>query len=169
MSPAPAPPPALAALPGSRRALTAAFAAARGGGLELLPGDHRAVFVGPAWLRAAAPRGIALMGMPRWHGKRFAALAAGADALPGHNLVRSRAGDIGESLPLTARVAPSWLDGGPAIAVDYGADGPLPWRWVRDEFRPVGDGVLLGLTFSFSPRLRALALPFALVRDADPR
>lgn len=149
-------------LPRSRRALVARFRALPAPTLDALAGTHEAVFVGPAPLRFAAPRSIALAGMPRWYGKRFGAGAAGG-TLAGTNLLRAPGGDgFEERHPMTASVAPSWLDGAPALVVSYGADGPVPWRWVRDEFRRVDDETLLGLTFVLSSRSRALAAPFLL-------
>lgn len=130
--------------------------------LSAIEGTHEAVFVGPAVLRAAAPRAIALGGMPRWYGKRFAASGA-PDVLEGVNLLRAPGGGFDERLSMRAAVAPSWLDGRPALVVSY-VDAPPPWRWVRDEFRSLDETTLLGLTFVASPRLRALAQPFTLER-----
>lgn len=155
-------PPALAALPRSPRALRARFAALPADDLAALAGTHRAVFVGPAVLRAAAPASIALGGMPGWYGKRLT--PAGDGTLEGCNIVR-RAGTLRPSLPLRAAREASWLDGRPSLVVAYGAHARPPWRWVRDEFRVLDDGVLLGLTFVATPRLRGLAMPFALVRE----
>ncbi len=140
------------------RALVQRFRELPGDDLDALVGTHEAVFVGPAPLRAVAPRAIALGGMPQWYGKRF---APGEGVLHGVNLVR---GGAEETLPMTATVDASWLDGRPALVVSYAADAPVPWRWVRDEFRVADAGTLLGLTFTFSPRLRALAAPFTLER-----
>lgn len=151
-------------LPARRSALVARFRELPAPVPAQLTGVHEAVFVGPAPLRFAAPRSIALGGMPRWYGKRF---GPGPDdaTLAGVNLLRRADGDgFEERNPMTAQVGPSWLDGAPALVVSYGADGPVPWRWVRDEFRPADDETLLGLTFTFSPALRALAAPFALER-----
>ncbi|MBS9373720.1 hypothetical protein [Rhodococcus sp. B50] len=122
-------------------------------------GTYRAVFVGPAALRVAAPRAIALGGMPRWYGKRF---ADGGSAV---NLLDDGDGALREVLPMRVALEPSWLDGRNAIVVSYGAGGPVPWRWVRDEFRPVDEGTLLGLTFVATPASRIAASPFTLVRD----
>lgn len=151
-------------LPARRGALVARFRVLPAPALEQLAGTHEAVFVGPAPLRLAAPRSIALAGMPRWYGKRF---GPGPDdaTLAGVNLLRHAGGDgFEERNPMTARIAPSWLDGAPALVVSYGERGPIPWRWVRDEFRPAGEGTLLGLTFTVTPALRALAAPFVLER-----
>lgn len=49
---------------------------------------------------------------------------------------------------IRARVFPgeSWLDGGPALIMDY-ADTSVVWRRVRDEVREVSPGVYLGVMF----------------------
>lgn len=146
----------------------ARFRAATAGAddLALLLGSHRAVFAGPAPQRVAAPLAIALAGLPRWHGKRFLKGEREGE-LAGHNLVRGDGGTLREVVPMTARVEASWLDGKPALVVAYGPGTKRPLRWLRDEFRPLDDGVLLALTFIASPRLRALAATtaFLLVRE----
>lgn len=133
-------------------------------------GTYRAVFVGPAFLRIVAPRAIALAGMSRWYGKRFDGGGGGV------NLLRNDDGSLRETLPTNASVEASWLDGRDALVVSYRVDSagnprqessPVPWRWVRDEFRVLGDGALLGLTFAVGPWSRVLASPFVLVR-VDP-
>jgi hypothetical protein len=151
-------------LPAGRGELIARFRALPAPALDALVGTHEAVFVGPAALRAVAPRAIALAGMPRWYGKRF---GRGPDdrTLAGVNLLRrADAGGLEERHPMTATVAPSWLDDAPALVVSYGSGGPVPWRWVRDEFRCADAQTLLGLTLVLSPRSRLLAVPFALER-----
>jgi hypothetical protein len=40
----------------------------------------------------------------------------------------------------------SWLDGGPAVVMDYGGTSRV-WRDVRDEIREVGPGLYLGAMF----------------------
>lgn len=147
------------ALPRSIRGLQQRFRMLHADALPAA-GTYRAVFVGPAALRAAAPRAIALGGMPRWYGKRF------ADDGNAVNLLADADGALREVLPMRVALEPSWLDDRPAIVVSYGSNGPVPWRWVRDEFRPVDDGTLLGLTFVAAPASRIAASPFTLVRDA---
>ena len=48
-----------------------------------------------------------------------------------------------------AQVAPgeSWLDGGPALVMDYRGSSPVVWRNVRDELREVAPGLYLGAMF----------------------
>ena len=123
------------------------------------PGDYLVTFVGPAALRTAAPRAIAFGGMPGWQGKRF---GSGGGAT---NLVDDdKTGSHREIMPMTVRLEPSWLDGRPVIVCSYGADSPVPWRWVRDEFRPLDNRRLIGLTFVGGPWSRALAAPLLLTR-----
>ncbi|WP_206509285.1 hypothetical protein C5142_20005 [Rhodococcus sp. BGS-1C] len=131
-----------------------------------LVGDFEASYVGRP-LRAVAPRGLALVGLPRWYGKRFAASPNRPGTLDGQNLLRpTRGAGLTETLPMSAAIGSSLADGRPALLVTYPADGPRPWRWVRDEFRPWHpDGVLLGMTFVDVPGLRrAPGTPFVLTR-----
>jgi hypothetical protein len=127
-----------------------------------LVGDLQASFVAP--LKHVAPAGLGLIGLPRWHGKRF---RLEGDRLVGVNLLRASGGSGGleETLPMTAMLSASWADGLPAVAVSYAADAPRPWRWVRDELRVRSDGNLVGMTFVGLPGLRALGgTPFLLRR-----
>lgn len=124
------------------------------------PGDYLVTFVGPAPLRVVAPRAIALGGMPGWRGKRF---SSGGEAM---NLVDDdEGGPTREILPMRVTLESSWLDGGRVIVCSYGADSPMPWRWVRDEFRPLDDGRLIGLTFAGGPWSRVAAAPLVLTRS----
>lgn len=145
-------------LPGSLSGLRAEFAAAQAH--PPAPGDHHASFVGPKVLRAAAPRAIALGGMPRWLGKRFFDDGTAVNLLGGD--------PVREHMTMTVTTQPSWWDGRPAVVVDYGKNGRIPWRWVRDEFRSLDDDHLIGLTFLFTPALKVLAMPFVLTRCALP-
>ncbi len=122
------------------------------------PGDYLISFVGPAPLKAAAPRAIALGGMRGWRGKRF---AAGGGAT---NLVDDADGSLREVMPMVVTLEPSWLDDRPVIVCSYGQGGPVPWRWVRDEFRALDDRRLLGLTFAGGRWSAPLAAPLLLTR-----
>jgi len=123
------------------------------------PGDYLVTFVGPAPLRVVAPRVIALGGMPGWQGKRF---ASGGGAI---NLVDDDEGrPPRETLPMRVTLEPSWLDGRQVIVCSYGATSPMPWRWVRDESRPLDDRRLIGLTFAGGRWSRAAAAPLLLTR-----
>ena len=126
--------------------------------LEDVVGDLRAEFATP--LRHVAPAGLGLVGLPRWHGKRFA--ATGPGELAGVNLLRAPGGGFEERLPMRAVLGAGLADGRPAIIVTYAADAPRPWRWVRDELRQLEDGVLLGMSYVDRPLLRRGGLPFLL-------
>jgi cholesterol oxidase len=130
--------------------------------LDDLVGSLRAEFVAP--LRHMAPVGLGLVGLPRWHGKRFA--WSGPAELAGVNLVRSRsgAGVLEERLRMRAVLGEGLADRRPAVVVTYAADGPRPWRWVRDELRVGSDGVLVGMSYVDRPLLRRGGLPFMLHR-----
>lgn len=128
---------------------------------EDLEGTHRAVFVGPAPMRALAPHALGALGLPGWYGKRFHKTR---DGLAGVNLL-GEAGSLREYLEMQAEVESSRQDGEPALVVTYHAEAPLPWRHVRDEFRWLGPGQLLGMTVLDSPGARAFGTPFLLKRE----
>ncbi|MFN3602867.1 MAG: hypothetical protein ACK4UY_15905 [Dietzia sp.] len=145
-------------LPSSLGALRALFSQAPAPVELPAPGDYLISFVGPAPLKVVAPRAIALGGMPGWRGKR---VAAGGTAV---NLLDDGHGSVREALPMRVTLETSWLDGRPTIVCSYGSDGPIPWRWVRDEFRALDDRRLLGLTFVGGPWSRVAAAPLLLTR-----
>lgn len=128
--------------------------------LDEVVGTLRAEFVAP--LRHAAPKGLGLVGLPRWHGKKF--VRSGPTELVGVNLVRARdgSGSFEERLTMRAVLGEGLADGLPAVLVTYAADGPRPWRWVRDELRVGHDGVLVGMSYVDRPLLRRGGLPFLL-------
>jgi len=126
-------------------------------------GDLEASFVRP--LRAVAPRGLGLIGLRRWYGKRFRASGTG---LTGVNLVVRDEGLV-ETLPMSVDLGPSLADGRPTLVVTYAAGSPRPWPWVRDELRAAPDGSLVGMTYVDVPGLRALGgTPFLLRRTSGP-
>lgn len=137
------------------------FAAAPEPTLEDLLGRHEAEYAGPRWIRAVGPTTMRMTGMAGWWGKEF---AVGTDPLrlEGANLV-SRGGVIERSVPMTAQLQPSRVDGRAALVVSYPPDAPFPWRRVNDELRVVGDGILLGLTWGI-PLGPAGGTPFVLHR-----
>lgn len=140
------------------------FAGAAEPSLDDLVGRHRAELVGPAWWRGRlAGRALALTGMPGWWGKRFRRVAEDPTRLDGENLL-ARGDRLEPSFPMQARIAPSRLDGRPALVVRYPRPAPWTWRMVTDELRPGGDGVLAGLMFT-AVGVPPGGLPFLLHRD----
>ncbi|MEX0621107.1 MAG: GMC family oxidoreductase [Solirubrobacterales bacterium] len=131
-----------------------------------LIGVHRAVFVGPAALSWLSPAGLGLLGLPDWYGKQFQPAAEG---LHGINLLRQNASDTDliSYLEMKAIHEPSMLDGAPVLVSTYGQEAPLPWRFVRDEFRLLGRGRLLGMAVVDRPFLRRFGMPFLLEAVAD--
>lgn len=143
----------------SVRSLTRAWAGLRPLTEDEVAGDLEASFVPP--LHRIAPRGLALVGLPRWFGKRLRADGTGV------NLIRPRGRGSGliETLPMQVGAGPSMIDGQPALIVTYPPNGPRPWRWVRDELRERADGVVVGMTVLDLPGLRRLGgTPFLLHR-----
>lgn len=119
-----------------------------------LAGVWQVQFIGPRWLRATAPKAIAWGGLPDWQGKRFLSAQRAVNCLA----------DGRERLPMTVSIAPSWLDGQPAVVCTYGDDAPWPWRRVRDEFRSLAPHHWLGMTLLDAPGLRRTGWPLTLVR-----
>jgi len=166
----------------SMSALREAFRNAPEPTLDDLVGTHEGEFIGPLWLRTAGPMMTRLGRMSGWCGKRFAPAEDGAAEVgtaefgtaddgpagdgPAHlvgvNLVRS-SGGVSDSVPIKAAIGPSRLDGRPALIVGYPVDAPFPWPGVTDELRPLGDGVLLGMTFGI-PGSPPHGAPFLLRR-----
>ncbi|SIS23452.1 hypothetical protein [Williamsia sterculiae] len=142
--------------------LTAAFRSAAGVDLDQLLGDHRAEFAGPLHLRLTGPLLMSATGMPHWYGKRFRPHNSDDTTLQGTNLLR-RDDRITESVPMTASIRASRLDGQPALVVSYRRHAPWPWRNVNDELRPHGEATLIGLTFGI-PAAPRNGAPFLLHR-----
>jgi hypothetical protein len=145
---------------GSVRALRRAFRTAPAPELAALVGEHEAEFAG--WLRVGGPLAMRLTGMPGWWGKRFRVPAGGGERLEGENLVRRR-GRLVESIPMTAQLGPSRVDGRPALVINYPPDARWPHRHVTDELRPLDQRTLLGLSFGLPLAPRGGA-PFILHR-----
>lgn len=154
-------------LPASPPALRRLWGALPAPALDDLAGSHRAVFVGPGPIRALAPAGLGLIGLPDWYGKRF---DLSSEGLTGMNLLRGKDydGHLVEYLAMSARVEPSVLDGSPVVVSTYGQGAPLPWRYVRDEFRLLAPGLLLGMAVLDRPLARGLGTPFVLEIFAPP-
>ena len=123
-----------------------------------LAGTHRAVFIGPTAMQALAPRALGLVGLPDWYGKRF---VEGERGLSGVNLLHRRDGLV-EYLDMDAALEPSVLDGAPVMVSTYGPAAPLPWRHVRDEFRLVSPGLLLGMAVVDRRFTRGTGMAFVL-------
>ena len=142
-----------------------AFRAAGAPELEHLVGQHEAQYAGPLWMRASGAPTMTLTGMPKWYGKRFRAPESDESTLEGVNLLRTRDG-LEMSLPMRAELAPSRVDGLPALIVSYPSDARWPWRGVNDELRPIGEETLLGLTFGLMPGFFG-GVPFMLHRRVE--
>ena len=135
-------------------------AAARFAQLEApaaLTGRWRAEFIGPGWLCAIAPAGLALSPLRGWRGKRFEADGQGT------NLVW-RGGREATVATMRVERRASRLDGRPVLATRYAPDTPWLIRALEDEFRALDDERLLGMMTVDRPGLRGLALPFLLHR-----
>lgn len=149
--------PAVPSLPASIGELRRLFATLDPPSTGQLAGFYRADFIGPWCLRASGRPGVALLGLPRWQGKRFL----------NHEIATNIVGLLSEArekLTMVVSPAASALDGRPCVALTYGAGAPLPWRWITDELRAFDDRHLLGMTRLGHPWLRRSALPFLLTR-----
>lgn len=122
-------------------------------------GFFRASFIGPRWLRMTGGPSVALSGLPGWQGKRFLSADSATNML-------KKNGKLTQALSMTVVAGLSQVDGKPGVALHYGADARIPWRWVRDELRRVDEHTLLGMTVINLPVLRHLAFPFLLEREA---
>lgn len=121
-------------------------------------GTWQAFFVGPAWLRWLAPRGLFLLHFGGWWGKEFSANGTGYNYF-------DRKGVRIQDFPMKIMETPSILDGKPCLVVKYGTDARFPWRFIQDELRELTDNSLLGMTILSSPGLPIFPLPFLLTRS----
>lgn len=124
---------------------------------DFCQGVFTARFIGPAWLRHAARPSIAISGMPGWKGKRFLSPDRAI------NVLEWRGGSH-ERLIMRCEESASRVDGKPALAFVYGNNAPMPWRWIREEFRVLDSRTLLAMTIIDLPLLRRLSFPFLLER-----
>jgi hypothetical protein len=147
-------------LEASVRGLQRAFRAAPAPELAALVGTHKARFAG--WLRVGAPLSMSLTGMHGWWGKRFRLPRGEGQTLEGENLLY-RQGRLVESIPMTAEIAPSRVDGRSVILIRYPPDARWPHYRVNDELRPLDQRTLLGLSFGLPLAPRGGA-PFVLHR-----
>jgi len=86
-----------------------------------------------------------------WHGKHFAA--------DGGSLVNQWCGF--KAIRAEVSCGQSWLDGGPAIIMDYGNTSRV-WSDVRDEIREVTPGLYVGVMFLRRDPQPRLKMFFAL-------
>ena len=137
---------------------------------ELVVGDtavpkgvYKGTYVGPAWLKAAAPPSMVVSGLGGWWGKDF--MSGGKT----YNLVQ-RKGEIKRVIPMRLAVINSRLDGAPALALIYDKQNPFPWPYIVDELRPLDEAALLGMMYLNVNALPKIAFPFLLQkvdRDLD--
>ena len=143
-------------VPRSLRALRTAWSSLPEPELDARAGVFDGELVGPPPVPLVLSAGLALCGMPGWHGKRFETPSRGVNRLLG-----------GSGFEMHAAIGPSYADGRAAIVATYGAGERVPFRWVRDEFRAWDEGTLLGLSFLDVPGLRRLGTPFLLHRARE--
>lgn len=121
-------------------------------------GFYRASFIGPWWLRISAMPSIAMSGLSGWQGKKF------FDVDTATNILKTKDG-LKEKLQMSCKVGSSLVDGQQGVALHYGVNAPIPWRWVKDEMRVLDDQTLLCMTVIDLPILRKMSFPFLLRRD----
>ncbi|PTQ89392.1 hypothetical protein [Agitococcus lubricus] len=121
-------------------------------------GFWRARFVGPLWLRLGGMPSCYISGLWGWLGKKFLTPHRATNVL-------KRAEKTIDALSMQAQARASSIDGNPVIALTYGSDAPIPWRWVTDELRALDDSTLLGMTRVDLPLIRHFIFPFILERD----
>ena len=143
----------------SIRELKQLFASLPVPGQAMRHGFFRASFIGPAWYRIGGFPSVHVAGLPHWQGKKFLTPDSAT------NILRKDNGLV-EALRMTVEAGTSMVDGKPGVALRYGAEAPIPWRWVRDELRAIDDRTLLGITIVDIPVLRHFSFPFLLVRES---
>lgn len=122
------------------------------------PAFYRAYFIGPWWLRAMAKPSIALGGLKGWQGKEFISEAQATNILELDSLVIKK-------LQMSLVDIVSNVDAQQGMALDYGKDAPVPWRWIKDEVRVLDANTLLCMTVIDLPLLRHFQFPFVLCRE----
>jgi hypothetical protein len=120
-------------------------------------GTWQAAFVGPAWLRWMAPRGLVLLHFAGWWGKEFSGDGTGFNYF-------KRAGEMQQAFPMQVTESTSLIDGKPCLVVQYGMQALFPWRFIVDELRQLDENLLLGMTIVNRSGLRAFPLPFLLTK-----
>ena len=122
---------------------------------ESVAGVWRGKPVGPNWFVKLAGPALTIGGLGGWWGKDF-------DGQGGIDNVLERGGDSQRTLPGEVHEAASLLDGKPCLQIVYPKGSRLPWVWVVDELRQVGEGELLGMMVLNISWLPHLAFPFLL-------
>ena len=122
---------------------------------ESLEGLWRGKPVGPGWFVTLAGPSLAIGGLGGWWGKDF-------DGREGIDNLLKRDGVLRRTLPGRLQEAASLLDGKPCQRISYPKGSRLPWIWVVDELRQVGEGELLGMMVLKVRWLPRLAFPFTL-------
>ena len=122
---------------------------------EALAGVWRGKPVGPGWFVTLAGPGLAIGGLGGWWGKDF-------DGQGGIDNLLERGGEFRRALPGKVQRAGSLVDGKPCLRIVYPKGSRLPWTWIVDELRQVGDGELLGMMVLNIGWLPHLAFPFSL-------
>lgn len=126
---------------------------------KISSGFYRASFIGPWWLRVSAMPSIALSGLKGWQGKQF------FDAHNATNILKTKQGLV-EKLHMRCVQGESLVDGKWGVALNYGVDAPIPWRWVKDEMRILDEQTFLCMTVIDLPLIRKLSFPFILRRES---
>jgi hypothetical protein len=122
---------------------------------EALAGVWQGEPIGPGWYRTLAGPSLAIGGLGGWWGKDF-------DGQGGIDNLLQRGGALRRTLRGEVWRADSLVDGRPCLRIVYPAGSRLPWTWIVDELRLMGDGELLGMMVLNVRWLPRLAFPFAL-------
>lgn len=120
-------------------------------------GTWQAAFVGPAWLRWLAPRGLAMLHFSGWWGKELSGDGTGINYF-------ERAGKMQQAFPMQVTESTSLIDGKACLVVHYSLQELFPWRFIQDELRQLGVNSLLGMTIINKPGLPVFPLPFLLTK-----
>ena len=125
---------------------------------NMCTGEYKAEFIGPWWLRKSAAPSLHLSGLGGWFGKKFLNASTVTNIL-------INSGQRIEILQMRCLEEPSLLDGQVTVALHYGPNSPIPWRWVVDELRQLDDQTMLCMTVINLPILRNFSFPFILSRE----
>jgi hypothetical protein len=115
-------------------------------------------------LAARRVRALASASFFPWGGKSFS--SRGDDGARGLGINRVHVGGSHKLFPFVTTLAPSVIDGGPCVRLDYDLpDNPWVIRHIHDEVREVAPKLLLGPAMWRGEREHTFVLWFAL--DAD--